>query len=181
MKHEIRLGICLAAMVWMGSSLAADYQINADDSTLAFTGSVDGESFDGSFDRFEGTLQLDPADLAATRFDITIEVASVDTDNPERDEVLASPEWFDPTGHPQARFQASGARIDGDGYISDGSLQLRGVSAPVSLRYTLSADGKRLRGEADLDRLDWQLGGPDWADDGLVAYAVKVRVDVRLR
>lgn len=181
MKHEIRLGICLAAMVWMGSSLAADYRISAEDSTLAFTGSVDGESFDGSFGRFEGTLKFDPADLAATRFDIAIEVASVDTDNAERDEVLATPEWFDPTGHPQARFQASGARMDGDGYISDGSLQLRGVSAPVSLRYTLSAAGERLRGEADLDRLDWQLGGPDWADDGLVGYAVKVKVDVRLR
>lgn len=179
--RTIRASVCAVGILAALPAFAADYRITTEDSTLVFTGSVDGESFDGQFGRFGGTFQFDPANLAATQFDIGIEVASVDTDNAERDEVLAAPEWFDPQGHPLAQFQASGARADGNGYISDGSLQLRGVSAPVSLRYTLSADGDRLRGEAVLDRLDWQLGGPDWADDGLVGYAVKVRVDVRLR
>jgi polyisoprenoid-binding protein YceI len=160
--------------------LAANYTVTPADSQLAFSSSVSGESFDGRFDRYRGQIAFDPAALADTRFAIEIDVASVDTDSEERDEVLVTPEWFDPKGHPQARFDATGAVADGPGYISEGQLSLRGIARPVRFRFELAEDGSRLRGTAELNRLDWQLGGEEWADDELVAFEVQVRVDVRL-
>lgn len=170
---------CLLAAAPIAS--ATSYRVGAEDSQLRFSSAVSGERFEGHFSRFGGSIQFDPATLADTRFDITIEVSSVDTDSEERDEVLVSPEWFDPEGHPQARFVASGAVADGDGYVSEGQLSLRGLSQPVRFHFQLSPDGQRLQGHADLNRLDWQLGGEEWADDELVAYGVRVEVDVVLR
>lgn len=179
-RRILTLGSLTALLLAGQPALPASYTVSADDSQLAFRGAVSGESFDGRFERFRGQIEFDPAALTTTRFAIEIDVASVDTDSEERDEVLATTEWFDPEGHPQARFDASGAAPDGTGYVSEGQLSLRGIARPVRFRFELSEDRTRLRGTADLNRLDWQLGGEEWADAELVAFEVQVRVDVRL-
>ncbi len=173
----------LAACLLAGAQLAtaSSYTVGREDSQLNFHGSVSGERFDGHFSRFGGSIQFDLTDLTATRFDIGIEVASVDTDSEERDEVLVSSEWFDPDAHPQAKFVAEGAVRVGEGWASEGKLTLRGLSHPVRFHFQLSPDGQRLQGHADLNRLDWKLGGEEWADDELVGYEVRVEVDVVLR
>ncbi|MCB1628790.1 MAG: YceI family protein [Xanthomonadales bacterium] len=180
-RHWQILAGSVLALALMGTATAADHRVSAEDSTLAFSGKVDGEAFDGQFHRFYGQIRFDADDLAKTHFAIDIETGSVDTDSSERDEALATPEWFNSALFPAARFEAEGARVDGDGYRSDGQLTIRGRPRPVSLHYALSEDGSRLRGSARLNRIDWGLGGDDWADDEMVAHAVEVRVDVQLR
>ena len=66
-----------------------------------------GEPFDGRFKTFTATVSHDPANVAATKISADIDVASVDTQNAERDETLAGAAFFDFKRFPTAKFSAS--------------------------------------------------------------------------
>jgi polyisoprenoid-binding protein YceI len=87
----------------------------------------------GSFNQFEGTLQIDH-DLASSTIHGTIEAASVDTADEKRDDHLRSPDFFDATQFPQLGFRSSEIRpVDEDTYEIDGELTIHGVTNPITL------------------------------------------------
>lgn len=180
MKAVSRL--LLAALLLPALAGACDWT-GQPDSTLGFTGTAQGESFDGRFTRFTPHVHFDPADLAATRFDVSIDLASADTANAERDELLHGADFFASNGAAPARFVASGARADGDGYVSHGDLTLKGISRPVSLhfRFTPTADGALLEGKATLDRIAFEVGAGEWSDAETIGHEVRVTTRLTLR
>ena len=56
---------------------------------------------------FGGKIRFDPADLGRSRFDFTVEVKSINTDNVKRDEHLLSSDFFDAKKYPGMSFQSS--------------------------------------------------------------------------
>lgn len=155
---------------------AADYAA-LPGSTLGFSAIYQGEGFDGQFARFTPQIRFDPAKLATSRFDVRIDLASADTKNEERDEMLLGNEFFDTARNPQARFVATRFRaLGGNRYAADGALSLHGASKPVTLAFTWTPGAKPvLVGEAKLRRLDFGVGTGDWADTELLPNEVKVR------
>ncbi|MCB1609676.1 MAG: YceI family protein [Xanthomonadales bacterium] len=174
------IGCALLASFALNAAHAARYQIGAEDSRLQFSGEISGESFEGRFERFTGQLSFDPTRLDDTSIVVEIDMGTVNTDSEERDEALATAEWFDPENFPKARFQAEGAAAAGDKFVSMAQLTIRGVSKPVRFTFQLDRKLERLTGTASLDRTVWDLGGEDWRDEDLVAHAVLVKVDVKL-
>ena len=158
------------------SSHAANY-VAQPGSTLGFSASYEGESFDGRFVRFTPQIRFDPAKLAASRFDVSIDLASTKTNNDERDDALLSSEFFDTRKHPQARYVATRFRaLGGNRYAADGTLSLHGASRPVTLSFSWTPGAKPvLVGEAKLKRLDFGVGTGDWADTDVLPNEVKVR------
>ena len=151
-------------------------------SSLGFTASYQGESFEGRFARFTPTIAFDPADLADSRFDVLVQLASADTRNDERDEMLRGEGFFNARRSPTARYLASRFRaLGGDRFVADGTLVLNGVSKPVSLAFTWSGGARPvLVGNASLSRLDFQVGTGDWADTTLLPDAVRVKTRLLL-
>lgn len=168
------------ALVIGSGSTAASYQINSDDSQILFAGEVSEERFEGRFHTFEGRIEFDPDALSDVRFDIRINMGSVDTQSEERDEALATNEWFDPEGYPYAHFQATGAEPLDNGYVSAAKLKIRTMEKPISFTFHLDPEMKTLSGSALLNRTDWDLGGEDWSDEDLVSHSVLVEVKVSL-
>ena len=177
----MRLPIFLLALLTSSSALAADWR-SLPGSTLGFTASAQGEAFDGRFARFTPQIRFDPAKLADSRFDVAIDVASADTRNQERDELLRGVEFFGVKKTPQARFLASRFRaLGGNRYAADGVLSLHGYSKPVSLVFTWVGGGKPvLTGEASLKRLDFGVGTGDWTDTEDLPNEVKVKTRLLL-
>ena len=162
--------------------LASDIALAADwtalpGSTLGFTGSFQGEAFEGRFGRFTPVIRFDPANLVAGRFDVRIQLASADTENAERDEMLAGGEFFDAAAQPEARYVASRFRaLGGNRFVAEGELSLRGVTRPVPLSFTWTPGAKPvLVGEATVSRLAFKVGTGDWTDTDLLPDAVKVK------
>lgn len=152
-------------------------------STLGFAGVADGEAFTGRFGRFDAEIVFDPAALDAARFDVRIALASADTANPERDATLKGAEFFNVAAAPEARYTATRFRALDDGrFAADGTLTLNGATQPVTLtfRWTPDGDGAVLDGSATLDRLAFNVGGGDWADDGTIRHAVDVTTTLHL-
>jgi len=150
--------------------VARDWQVDTSKSSLTFNGTYQGGPFTGKFGKFEAAIHYDEADLANAKFDVKVDVASVDTQSGERDDTLRTAEFFDPAKFPQAHFVTTGFEHAADGSVTaKGTLTIRAQSKPVTLKvkFAASAQGATLDVDTTLNRLDFGLGsGNDWVDIG---------------
>jgi polyisoprenoid-binding protein YceI len=129
----------------------------------------------GSFERYEGTLDLarEPA------IELTIEAASLNTNNARRDEHLRSADFFDAVVHPQVRFVSQHAIVDGDRLDVHGDLHAAGRSIPLEMKGTMRRDGDEL--EFDVTTFADHRGlGMTWNRLGLLRAPSKLIVRGRL-
>lgn len=98
----------------------------------------------GRFARYDGTLDLrrEPA------IDLTIEAASLDTQNKLRDKHLRSADFFDVKNHPEVRFVSDSATVEGDTLKVRGRLYAAGKTLPLDLDASLRPVGDELEVEA---------------------------------
>ena len=158
----------------------ADWTV-APGSRLGFTARWNGEAVDGRFDRWRAAIRFSPDDLAKSQIRVTVDLASADTGDGQRDDTLKGSDFFDTGAHPSAIFTARDIwHLGGDRYEARGSLDLRGVSKPATLRFTLSIDGDRARvaGTARIDRTAFGVGQGEWAATDAIAGAVDIAFSV---
>ena len=151
------------------TALARDWQVDTAKSTLTFTGTYQNGPFTGKFRKFDAAISYDEADLSKSKFDVKIDVTSVDTQSSERDDTLRTADFFDTAKFPQAHFVTSSFERSAEGVLAKGALTIRETSKPVTLKvkFAASAEGTTLDVDAMLNRLDFGLGtSNDWADIG---------------
>ena len=172
----------LAALLASAPANAAEY-VQAPGSTLAFASRYDGEVFTGRFSEFATKLSFDPARPEAGKLDVTIGLASADTGNADRDSTLKTADFFDVAKSAQARYSATGFRKLADGrYVADGTLELRGVRKPVTLTFAWTGGAQPvLEGKAVVKRLEFGVGGGDWADTSAIPDEVNISTRVALK
>lgn len=173
-----------AALFTMGfCAHASDWNTDASTSSLTFSSKAEGEAFTGHFTQFTPKIQFDPADLTAARFDVSIALASADSANSERDETLQGNDFFATVKFPQATYTATTFRdLGNDRFAADGTLSLRGVEKPVTLEFSWAQEGNTatLDGKASVNRLDFDIGGGDWADASTIAHEVDIATTLKL-
>jgi polyisoprenoid-binding protein YceI len=88
----------------------------------------------GRFNTFEGSAQLDPADLSKGSVSITIDAASIDTNDAARDKHLRSDAFFAVETYPKITFTSTRVVPAGPDKLKiEGNLTIRGVTRPVTL------------------------------------------------
>ena len=110
-----------------------------------------------------------------------ISLGSANSGNVDRDSTLHGSDFFDVEHFGNAHFHAEGFRsLGADRYAADGSLELHGVSQPVTLNFSW-ADGEQplLSGTATVKRLQFGIGGGDWSDTGLIPDETAISTRVR--
>jgi polyisoprenoid-binding protein YceI len=85
----------------------------------------------GKFGTFSGTITVAPDGTPAVSAEI--DVTSLNTGNEQRDSHVKSADFFDAEHHPVATFTSTSVRANGDGYVLDGNLTIKGITKPVSL------------------------------------------------
>ncbi|MDX2011144.1 MAG: YceI family protein [Myxococcaceae bacterium] len=100
----------------------------------------------GVFTSWKGEVALDLDDPPRSAVAITIDAASVDTRNPQRDGHLRSPDFFDTANHPTITFKATSVRKSAAGLTLDGELTLRGVTKPITFEAHGGARAKDSQG-----------------------------------
>ncbi len=87
----------------------------------------------GEFNDFEGTLQI-AEDLSSAHASGSVKVASVDTNEAQRDEHLRSADFFDADTYPELNFEATEiTALDAESYRITGKLTLHGISKEIVL------------------------------------------------
>ena len=163
-----------------------EWRMDAARSRLTFTGTQQGEAFTGRFTRFTPLLRFSPEALASSRWVVTIDVASNDSANRERDETMRTADWFDVARHPRATFITTGFRrgATAGSYLADGELSIKGRTARIVLpfRWSPAASGQTatLTAQVVLDRHAFGLGTGEWLDDAWVGKQVTVGVQLAL-
>ncbi|QKW38001.1 YceI family protein [Actinomadura sp. NAK00032] len=94
----------------------------------------------GRFGTFAGTIVTgdDPLGSSVTA---TIDLSSVDTGNATRDEHVRSADFLDTAKYPEMTYRSTGVRRDGDGFVLDGELTLRGLTRQVPLKLEIEGFG----------------------------------------
>lgn len=91
----------------------------------------------GEFTKMTGTVNWDDANPAKTSIDAAIDVNTISTREPKRDEHLRSADFFDTAKYPTMAFKSTNAWKSGGKWQVAGNLTLRGITKPV----TLTLDG----------------------------------------
>jgi polyisoprenoid-binding protein YceI len=176
-----RLAILLALALPFAAS-AADYTMQPAGSTLGFSDTFQGETFNGHFGQWNASISYDAANLASSKFDVDVDLASARTGDNDRDTALPGADFFDVAKFPKAHFVTTGFRQNGAQVIADGQLTLRGVTRPVSLQVTFKpqGNGATLDVAGTVKRLDFGVGGGDYADTSVIGADVKITAHLQL-
>jgi len=142
----------------------------------------------GEFTEFAGTLEIGE-DLASSKAYGTVKVQSVDTNEPQRDEHLRSPDFFDAAQFPELSFESTSIEaLDDEEFRITGRLTIHGITNEVVLhadvqgtdvdpwgneRVGLEVTGQLSRGDYDM-KFNQALGSGNM----LVADKVKLALDI---
>lgn len=144
----------------------------------------------GSFGTFEGQIEMDESNLAASSVEGTVETASIDTRDTQRDTHLRSADFFDVEKYPAMHFRSTSIRPTDDGYEVKGDLTIRDTTKAVTFKVAdegAARDpwGKERRAfsaEATINRHDFGLNWNVALEAGgvLVGEKVKIRAEVEV-
>ncbi|KQS08785.1 polyisoprenoid-binding protein [Curtobacterium sp. Leaf183] len=120
----------------------------------------------GKFERFDAKLVTAENPLDTT-LEATIDVASINTNQEQRDQHLATGDFFLTEEHPNMTFRSTGIREDGDDMLIDGELSLRGVTKSVTLKtefggVTTDGYGQTKLGAEAKTKIDRTEFGVNW-------------------
>ncbi len=140
----------------------------------------------GTFRKFQGTVD---ATGDAPRLQGSVEAASIDTGDENRDGHLKAPDFFDADQHAQISFHSTATGATEDGAIQlNGEITIKGVTKPIELTGTIGENGQDpwgnerigLEVEGKIDRREFDLKWNQTLPNGnlLVSNDVKLLVSV---
>ena len=144
----------------------------------------------GRFEEWSGVVNFDPENLANTTVDVTVQMASVNTREQQRDDHLRSPDFFDVDNYPEMRFKSTNVEQDDDddeGKLH-GDLTIRGVTKPVVLDVEYAGQAKSPWGTVSagfsasttINRKDWDLTWNQALETGGVLVGEKIKIEIEL-
>jgi polyisoprenoid-binding protein YceI len=126
-------------------ALAADYVIDTEKAHAFIQFRIKHLGYSwllGRFNDFNGTFSYDEAKPAASKVEVNIKTASIDTNHAERDKHLRSDEFFGVGKFPQARFVGTSYKENPDkSAVLTGNLTLHGVTRPVTINVKQVGNG----------------------------------------
>jgi polyisoprenoid-binding protein YceI len=189
-RKFLALAGLIASVALAAPATAADvYTIDKNHSDVSFQIRHIVSKVRGRFADFEGTIQIDPSKPEASSVAFTIRTASIDTNQPKRDDDLRSENFFDAAKYPEITFQSTKIETAGkDRYAVTGKLAMHGVSREITLPVTFLGFMKDPRGNeragfelaTTLNRLDYDIRWNRALEGGgaLLGDAVDVTVNL---
>ncbi len=177
----------LSLIVWPAAAEAPLWKVEAD-SAVIFIARQSGAPVEGRFEKFDAEIRFDAENLEASAVAVDIDIASVNSESRDRDQVIRSPDLFDAATWPTARFEAPRfVHAGGDSYEAQGSLTMRDVTRDVVLPFELKIEDHpddpallraRAVGELTIKRLDYGVGQGQWTDTSVVPDEVAIRIEI---
>ncbi|RHW42562.1 polyisoprenoid-binding protein [Neobacillus notoginsengisoli] len=144
----------------------------------------------GTFQSFDATVVADPSDLTNAEISFTIDAASIDTRNEDRDNHLRSADFFDAEQHPKITFNATDIKKTDEGeYDVTGGLTIRGVTRPQTFVVVYEGSGKDpwgnekagFSGTGSINRADYGLTWNAALETGGVLVGDKIKISFEIQ
>lgn len=133
-------------------------------SKVHFTIKNFGISTGGDFTGLKGEISFNPQDLTNSDFDVSVSVATIDTDNESRDENLRSDEYFNAVKFPSIRMKSvkinKTSKTNEGYYYFTGNLTIRDSTHQISFPFKAEKlnENYRFTGEFEINRLHYNIG-----------------------
>jgi polyisoprenoid-binding protein YceI len=192
MIRRFTLAQCLAVLLLLACASAATaapvvYSVDAAKSALEFEFVQAGAKNKGRFPKLTLNFSFADDSLAASRLDVTLDLAALDTGDKERDDTLRDADLFNVAKFPQAHFAATQiSKTTAGGYEAAGNFTLRGITRPLHVPFTLRSATEQGRqvlymtGKTLVKRLDFGVGQGDWKSTEWVGNDVNITFNLRL-
>jgi len=170
-KYFLPAVVLLSISALFAFTVATSWKIS---SPYAIRFSTAGVS--GIFKNFTGTIAFDEQNLATARFDISIDINSINTGNGMMNKHAKGDEWFDAAKYPAIQFTSTKIVKTSAGYTATGTLQLHGITKVANLpfQFKRQGNGAIFEGSFNINRNDFKIGTPG----GEVGDIMKVVVSV---
>jgi polyisoprenoid-binding protein YceI len=141
----------------------------------------------GWFKNFSGTITIADDPLQSS-VEATIDAASIDTREPQRDAHLRSPDFLDVERYPEITFRSTSVQPRGDGYVVAGELTIHGVTRLVQLDLEFNGVqeapnfGKRagFSASTEISRADFGMEFNMPLDGGGVVVGDKIKINLEV-
>jgi polyisoprenoid-binding protein YceI len=163
-----------AIVIMLGSAFTV---IKSQDWKIADSYSVKFEGGDpsGEFGGLTGTISFDPGNLASSKFDAAIDVATINTGNGMKNTHAKSDKWFDADKYPTIRFTSAAITKTSAGYEAKGVLDMHGVQKEITIPFTF--DNNVFKGSFQVNRMDYNINTAE-PNHGAAAFKVDITVPV---
>ncbi len=131
----------------------------SDDYSIKFT----GNNATGIFRGLKGTVIFDDADLSSSRFDVTVDVTSINTGSGMKNTHAKSEKWFDAAKYPYIAFKSTSISKTPGGYAAKGNLTMHGVTKDFTIPFTFTKNsgGGVFVSNFTVNRLDFGIQTPE--------------------
>jgi cytochrome b561/polyisoprenoid-binding protein YceI len=158
------------------AAAAGNWQVT--EGTLGFSIKQMGSDVSGSFATWNADITFDETATDGKNGTVTVTIDTASLTLGSITDQAKGPDFFDVATHPTATFTAT-ILPAGDSYVADGTLELRGVTAPLQLPFTLAMNGDTatMTGITTIDRRSFGLGA-SYADEASVGFNATVTVNL---
>jgi polyisoprenoid-binding protein YceI len=146
----------------ISGSVLAQYKPSDQGSSLNFAIKNFGIETGGKFTGLQGDITFDPANPTAANFDVSIDAATVNTDNSLRDGHLRGESYFDVKNYPKIHFVSTSVTAGKNGaFVIIGKLTIKKQTKVISFPFSAapSNDGYLFKGSFKINRKDYDVGG----------------------
>ena len=182
--------LLLSGLLIVSASMAqaSTYKLDAAHSIVGFSVKhLVVSKVKGRFNKFDGTFNFDEKTNEASKIEIKVDAASVDTNDKKRDEHLMSPDFFDVKNNPELKFVSDKVTVKKDKPVKlTGQLTMRGVTKPVTLELTYGGAvtdpwgnekvGFTINGK--INRKEWGINWNKTLDKGGLTVSDEVMIEI---
>ena len=126
-----------------------------------------GISTGGDFSGIKGQIEFNPGELNKSKFYVTINAGTIDTDNNTRDSHLRKEEYFDVAKYPLLLFSSTKVTKSSNigRFYMFGNLTIKGITKAVEFGFSASPNnnGYIFNGEFSINRRDFGVGGSSFS------------------
>lgn len=158
--------ITAALVILTASAFTAANSVNwkiTDNYSIKFT----SKDPSGVFTKFKGNIVFDEHNLNASKFDVAVDAASINTGNGMKNKKAKGEKFFDVEKYPEIKFTSDKFTKTSAGYEVKGMLDMHGIKKEVSIPFTFS--NNTFTGSFVVNRLDYNVG----PEGGMAGHAGK--------
>jgi len=172
--------IIVTVLAVLGELASAQYQPVNDGSVVQFSIRNFGFNVSGALTGLTGQIRFDSQHPEDAGFDVSLDAASINTDNAMRDDHLRKAAYFNSEKYPVIRLVSGKITISGNkgGLLFSGKLTIKDHSKDISFPFTWEAagGGYRFKGVFAINRKDFDVGGTSTISD-----KVEIALDVLVK
>lgn len=189
MRRALTYALSLALLLpALAAAAPIVYKVDSDHSGVGFTIRHFVSNVPGRFKDFDGIIKYDPQNPAASSVSFTIQAASIDTDNGDRDNHLRGADFFDVEKFPTLTFSSTSVKaIDADTLEVTGDLTMKGQTKKVTVPVEVLGSVKTPRGEKagfettfKLDRKEYGITWNRALDTGGAILGDEVKINISI-